>query len=89
MKSLLRFLLLLFGLALVAFDFFYIRANYRLQPILSKEIPPISKQRDAKVLSAFFGLDNALPLAAIGLSWKAPGKDGMPVVFSHETIRPL
>jgi len=84
MKYLFRFGLLLFGLAIVAFGLFYIRANNRLQPILSKEIPPISKQRDAKVLSAFFGLDNALPLAAIGLSWKAPGKDGMPVVFSHE-----
>ena len=84
MKFLFRFGLLLFGLAIVAFGLFYIRANNRLQPILSKEIPPISKQRDAKVLSAFFGLDNSLPLAAIGLSWKAPGKDGMPVVFSHE-----
>lgn len=84
MKYLLRFLLLLFCLAVLALGFFYVRANTRLQPILSDEIPPISQQRKTKVLSAFFGLDNALPLAAIGLSWKAPGKDGMPVVFSHE-----
>ena len=84
MKYLLRFLLFLFCLVVLALSFFYLRANERLQPILSEEIPPISQQRKTKVLSAFFGLDNALPLAAIGLSWKAPGKDGMPVVFSHE-----
>ncbi len=35
-------------------------------------------------MSAFFGLDNALPFITIGLSWKAPGKDGMPIVFSQE-----
>jgi len=67
----------------LAFAFFYLRANERLRPILSAEIPSISQQREAKVVSAFFGLDNALPLIAIGLSWKAPGKDGMPVVFSQ------
>jgi len=63
---------------------FILRANQQLRPILSDETPPINQQREAKVLSAFFGLDNALPLRAIGLSWMAPGKDGMPVVFSHE-----
>lgn len=83
-KYIFRFGLFLFCLAILAVGLFFLRANNRLQPILSTEIPPISKQRDAKVLSAFFGLDNALPLVAIGLSWKAPGKDGMPVVFSHE-----
>ena len=42
--------------------------------------------RDAKLLSAFFGLDNALPkrvsdrIACEG----AGGSDGMPVIFSHE-----
>ena len=51
---------------------------------LSERIPQIDKTREAKVLSAFFGLDNALPKTAIGISPKAPGKDGMPVVFSHE-----
>ena len=51
---------------------------------LSKSIPEINKMREARVLSSFFGLDNALPLTAIGLSWTAPGKDGMPVVFSQE-----
>ena len=51
---------------------------------LSNRIPQIDKTRKAKVLSAFFGLDNALPNTAIGISPRAPGKDGMPVVFSHE-----
>ncbi|MGI9532992.1 hypothetical protein [Lutimonas sp.] len=51
---------------------------------LSKSIPAIDKTREAHILTAFFGLDNALPWAAIGLSWNAPGKDGMPVVFSQE-----
>ncbi|MEL6362941.1 MAG: hypothetical protein AAFR21_17865 [Pseudomonadota bacterium] len=42
--------------------------------------------RDASLISAFFGLDNALPervtdrVACEG----AGGKDGMPVIFSHE-----
>ena len=84
MKYLLRFFLFIICIAILAVGFFFLRVNNRLQPVLSDEIPPISKQREAKVLSAFFGLDNALPIAAIGLSWKAPGKDGMPVVFSHE-----
>ncbi len=84
MKYLLRFLLFLICVVVLALGFFYLRANERLRPILSDDIPPISQQREAKVLSAFFGLDNALPIAAIGLSWKAPGKDGMPIVFSLE-----
>ena len=51
---------------------------------LSDEIPPVDKTREAKILSVFFGLDNALPPRA-RLIWKgAPGKDGMPIVFSHE-----
>ena len=52
--------------------------------VLSEGIPQIDKTREAKVLSAFFGLDNALPKTAIGISPKAPGKDGMPLIFSHE-----
>ena len=52
------------------------RANERLDIVLSNEIPSINQKREAKVLSAFLGLDNALPLAAVGLSWKALGKDG-------------
>jgi hypothetical protein len=52
--------------------------------ILSDKIPPVDKEREARVLSAFFGLDNDLPRTAVGISRQAPGKDGMPVVFSHE-----
>lgn len=41
--------------------------------------------RPAAMLSAFFGLDDALPrLANRGLCEGAKGKDGMPVIFSHE-----
>ena len=52
--------------------------------VLSEQLPPIDKKREAKMLSAFFGLDNGLTPRA-RLIWKgAPGKDGMPIVFSHE-----
>ncbi len=51
---------------------------------LSTSIPEIDKTREVRVLTSFFGLDNGLSWAAIGLSWSAPGKDGMPVVFSQE-----
>ncbi len=46
----------------------------------------------ARALSAFFGLDNALPLGANLLCLGGSGKDGMPVVLSHtvdaETLEP-
>ncbi|MEM9380510.1 MAG: hypothetical protein AAGB93_11225 [Planctomycetota bacterium] len=41
--------------------------------------------RSARLLSAFFGLDNALPgTASRGIADGAGGMDGLPVVFSHE-----
>ena len=48
---------------------------------------------NAVLLSAFFGLDDALPLMASRVICEgAAGKDGMPVVFSHElnvqTVQP-
>lgn len=46
-----------------------------------------ANDRDARPLSAFFGLDNALPLRANRLCLGAAGKDGMPVVLSH-TVDP-
>lgn len=58
--------------------------NYKI----SKENPEINKTRKASLLSAFFGLDNTMPKKSIGIWSKAPGKDGMPLVFSHE-IDPL
>lgn len=51
---------------------------------LSKENPEVSKSREATLISAFFGLDNAMPKKSVGLWSKAPGQDGMPLVFSHE-----
>jgi len=38
---------------------------------------------EARLVSAFFGLDNDLPFGANRLCFGASGKDGMPVVFSH------
>lgn len=52
--------------------------------VLSEKVPPIDKTRKAKMLSAFFGLDDALPQRSRLIWIKAPGKDGMPIVFSHE-----
>jgi hypothetical protein len=43
------------------------------------------KGRRARLLVAFFGLDNKLPkVADRGVCKGAGGKDGMPVIFSHE-----
>ena len=36
-----------------------------------------------QALDAFFGLDDALPIASIFLCSQAPGKDGMPITFTH------
>lgn len=69
-------------LLLIAFSIY--GCNIAPDYALSDRIPEINKTREAKVLSAFFGLDNALPKSAIGISLRAPGKDGMPLVFSHE-----
>lgn len=52
--------------------------------ILSDSNPAINRTRKAKVLSCFFGLDNKMPLKSISIWGKAPVKDGIPVVFSHE-----
>jgi hypothetical protein len=34
-----------------------------------------------ELLSAFFGLDDALPMAALAICREAPGRDGIPLVF--------
>jgi hypothetical protein len=72
------------NILLLCLIFYLFSCGQRQDYTLSDKLLPIDQQREVKVLSAFFGLDNALPIAAIGLSWQAPGKDGMPVVFSHE-----
>ncbi len=51
---------------------------------LSDSVPEIDKTREAKILTAFFGLDNGLTFRARAIYRKAQGKDGMPLVFSHE-----
>ena len=51
---------------------------------LSASVPEIDKAREAKILTAFFGLDNGLTFRARAIYRKAQGKDGMPLVFSHE-----
>lgn len=43
----------------------------------------------ARIVEAFFGLDNALPPRARALSRAAPGRDGMPVTFSRRIDGPI
>ena len=50
----------------------------------SKSVPEVDKTREVKILTAFFGLDNGLTRRANIIYSKAYGKDGMPLVFSHE-----
>ena len=54
---------------------------------------PIEKtvidERPPRMVSAFFGLDNALPPRAVALSRSAPGRDGMPVTFSRRVVEPI
>ncbi len=51
---------------------------------LSASVPEIDKNRESRILTAFFGLDNGLTQRARAIYRNAPGKDGMPLVFSHE-----
>lgn len=50
----------------------------------SETVPEVNKTREVKILTAFFGLDNGLTRRANITYSKAYGKDGMPLVFSHE-----
>ncbi len=47
-------------------------------------LPRESGDQSAELLSAFFGLDNDLPFLSRLICRGAPGKDGMPVIFSTE-----
>ncbi|MEL6918103.1 MAG: hypothetical protein AAFO99_10290 [Bacteroidota bacterium] len=58
--------------------------DVRPKIVLSATVPEIAKKREAKILTAFFGLDNGLNQRSRLLYANAPGKDGMPMVFSHE-----
>ena len=62
---------------------FYVYGSYFRRIRLSKTIPEIDKTREARVLTAFFGLDD-MPIQGIPLYWKVLGKNGMPLVFSQE-----
>jgi hypothetical protein len=48
-------------------------------PVPSSEDAPSAA--GAELLTAFFGLDDALPMLAAGICREAPGRDGMPLVF--------
>jgi hypothetical protein len=62
------------------------------QDSLSESSLTGAPQQEARLLSAFFGLDNDLPFAANMLCFGASGEDGMPVVFSQtldaDTLQP-
>lgn len=83
MKILKRLLVLIISIFVLAISsaLFYSKVIRKIE--LSDQIPIIDKEREAVVLSAFFGLDE-LPLQAFLLHYKAYGKNGMPVVFSQE-----
>ena len=51
--------------------------------IIGIPISETDKSSEARLLSAFFGLDNKLPFRSNLLCLGASGQDGMPVVFSH------
>ena len=72
--------LIILVLAFQFYNFFFFNRSIKL----SDAVPDIDKKREARVLTAFFGRDSDLPLQSIGLYIKAPGKDGMPLVFSQE-----
>jgi len=59
-------------------------ALLRREVLISSKVPEVDKTRKAEILTAFFGLDNALTQKARLLYRKAPGKDGMPIIFSLE-----
>ncbi|MDX1697019.1 MAG: hypothetical protein R3308_01980 [Thiohalobacterales bacterium] len=66
--------------------------------LAAEQEPPVmpaaeaAKEQPARLLSAFFGLDNALPFRINRVCFGGSGKDGMPVVFSHtldaDTLQP-
>ena len=80
-KLLLKGLGLIVLIAVSAFSFFVYQVS---QDRLSESIPEIDTQREARLLTAFFGRDSDLPLSALILYRKALNKDGMPLVFSQE-----
>ena len=80
-RRILLFLFILVSLVLLAA---IIYGSYFRRIKLSDSIPEVENVREAKLLTSFFGLDNALPIRALMLYPLAVGKDGMPLVFSQE-----
>jgi hypothetical protein len=74
-------IVLIIILLLVGAVIFY--ASYIRRIKLAESIPAIDQSREAKALTAFFGLDE-LPLFGTLLYIKAAGKNGMPIVLSQE-----
>ena len=64
----------------------------KAQKAIEATASPATAGKQGKLLSAFFGLDNALPFGANLLCRGAADKDGMPVVLSNtiegETLEP-
>ncbi len=85
MKKASKRILVVLGCVIFMISLVVMLIRYQAPEIkLSASIPAIDKKREAHLISAFFGLDNQLPWASIVISWSAPGKDGMPLVFSQE-----
>jgi hypothetical protein len=78
-----RFLYFFAATLLIIVASFIIYTSYFRRIKLSESIPEIDERRKAQMLSAFFGLDQ-LPKQSLLLYRKAPGKNGMPIVFSQE-----
>ncbi|WP_228780195.1 hypothetical protein [Aquiflexum lacus] len=72
------------GLAILCFSILILFGCVNREVTLSDSVPEIDKTQEAKILTAFFGLDNALTPQALAIHWSTPGKDGMPLVFSLE-----
>ncbi len=81
---------LFFRVALVAFLFLPthgvadVRSRQQADTTPAKGLPKEAGGQSASLLSAFFGLDNTLPLRANMICRGAKGLDGMPVIFSTE-----
>jgi len=61
-----------------------VTSNELIDMTVSAGLPRETDGQAAELLSAFFGLDNALPFLSRLICRGAPGKDGMPVIFSTE-----
>ena len=52
--------------------------------LVTRKVVIVANHNSApQALDAFFGLDDALPLASMFLCFQAPGMDGMPITFTH------